>query len=122
MFKIIKNKNPKLCQAYRCKNKKMDRHRFCSKHAKRYQKEVNPENYYFNILRSNANRRGKQFSLTLEEFKVFCKRTGYLEKKGKSAGSASIDRIDPSKGYQLDNIQMITLADNTRKMHEDCPF
>lgn len=122
MFTIIKNKDPKLCCAYRCKNKKQTRDRFCGKHRKRYKKEMNPEAYYFDLLRSNAQRRGKEFKLTLEEFRQFCKETNYLKLKGKSAKSASIDRIDHTKGYEYNNIQVLTLAANTAKHRKDCPF
>jgi hypothetical protein len=41
----------------------------------------------------------------------------------------SIDRKDPTKGYVPGNLQPLSLADNTRKMHTDnsgahpdCPF
>jgi hypothetical protein len=122
MFLIIKNKDPKLCCAYRCKNRRQKRDRFCSKHRKRYKKETNPEAYHFDILRSNAKRRGKDFKLTLEEFKLFCEDTSYLKLKGRSAKSASIDRIDPEKGYEYGNIQVLTLAENSAKRHIDTPF
>lgn len=32
---------------------------------------------------------------------------------------ASIDRKDPSKGYVLSNMQVITVQDNSRKQHID---
>lgn len=70
-------------------------------------------------LRSNAIRRGKEFKLTLEEFAEFCQQTNYIELSGKSTNSMSIDRIDSSKGYSADNIQMVTLAYNARKEHAE---
>jgi hypothetical protein len=50
----------------------------------------------------------------------FCYKTDYLRGKGKTATSYSIDRRndDPANGYwgyRLDNIRIMTLADNTRK-------
>jgi hypothetical protein len=132
MFKIIENKHPKICCAYRCKNNKVNTDRFCSKHRKRWQKETNPESYFFNLLKSNAKRRQKDFQLTLEEFKQFCLETNYLELKGKTAKSASIDRIRSHEGYHINNIQVLSLSNNSKKMHddkknnqpdeEDCPF
>ena len=97
MFKIIDNKNKKLCCAYRC---------------------------------GNAKRRGKDFRLTLAEFELFCEQTNYLVLKGKTAKSASIDRIDHTRGYFIDNIQVLSLSDNSKKQHtdksvnqdDDCPF
>lgn len=86
-------------------------------------KQKNPEKYYFNILRTNAKRRRKEFILTIDEFIQFCKETGYLQNKGKRKESASIDRIDTNKGYSIDNIQVLSLSDNSIKQHaENCPF
>ena len=77
----------------------------------------------------NARRRGKPFSLTLEQFGEFCKRTGYNERKGKTANSMSIDRIRDCDGYHANNIRTITLSANTKRQYdpsvapeENCPF
>lgn len=125
MFKIAKNKPKHLCVAWGCKNPRTPKNRFCSKHNHRYQKEKNPINHTFNLRRSRAKERGIEWNLTLAEFKQFCEENNYMELKGKSAGSASIDRIDPNKGYEVGNLQILTLAQNSAKMHEDrddCPF
>ena len=124
MFVIIPNK--KGCCADRCGKPKGEKDRFCPKHRKRYDKENNPISYVFNILKSNARRRGKSFELTIQEFTSFCIETGYIEKRGKTGKSASIDRIDSSKGYHIENIRVISLSENSRKGNkdpdEDCPF
>ena len=78
------------------------------------------------MLRSNAHRRGKDFTITKEDFKEFCEETNYLELKGRTKNSASIDRIDPSKGYIKGNLQVLTLGQNSAKRWKDekneCPF
>lgn len=125
MFLIIKNKNKELCCAYKCSNKQSKKDRFCSKHSKRYQKEVNPINYAYNTLKCNAKRRGKSFELTLDQFKEFCQQTDYINLKGKTASSLSIDRIKQSEGYHYNNIQPLTLSENSKKgtsKNEDLPF
>jgi hypothetical protein len=119
MFKIIPNKKDGLCRAYRCKNNHPKKDKLCPKHRKRMQKESDPLAYTFNLLKSNANRRNKVFELSIEEFKIFCDESNYLELKGKKGSSASIDRIDPEKGYSLDNIQIMSLSNNSKKMHQD---
>lgn len=119
MFKIINSKPKEICVAYRCKNKKVGTNRFCSKHNHRYQKHKNPMNHTFHILRSHATERGIKFSLSMEEFKDFCQETGYMDTKGKSRLSSSIDRKDPLIGYTRNNIQILELGANTSKMHED---
>jgi hypothetical protein len=129
MFKIIPDKKKKgLCVAYACKNKHSVRDRFCSKHSKRYQKHANPYNYVYGQKKFRALERGIKWNISLDEFIDFCEKTNYLALKGKSADSASIDRIDPNKGYEVGNIQILTLSENTKKMHadnsanEDLPF
>lgn len=126
MFKIAKNKAKHLCVAYRCTNSKNAKDRFCSKHRHRYVKENDPVAYSYHLLKVNAKRRGKGFNLGLEEFREFCKTHDYPTGKGVRKNRLSVDRIDVSKGYQIDNIQLISVSDNSKKWHEvdrgECPF
>ena len=78
-------------------------------------KEGNPISYTYGALRQNARRRKKEFNLTLEEFTTFVKESGYIEGKGIKPESLTIDRIDSSKGYSIDNIQVISMSDNSSK-------
>lgn len=121
-MKIAKHKDPSLCQAYRCKEKKAPHKKFCNKHHARYQKQTNPTGYHYNLLKQNAKRRGKDFSLTLEEFREFCRETNYIELKGKHSKDMSIDRIDSSKGYEKNNIQIMSLGENVRKQRAEEAF
>lgn len=73
----------------------------------------NPLKYAFNNVRDSARRRKIPFLLSLREFEAFCQRTGYLTKKGKEFQDLTIDRIDPSKPYQVDNIRTLTWIDNS---------
>ena len=79
-------------------------------------------NAYHN-LRTNAKRRGKEFTLTIEQFREFCDKTSYMELKGRSAKKLQIDRIENDKGYTADNIQALNGAKNVQKYYaEDLPF
>lgn len=80
----------------------------------RYRKE-NPVKAAYYIMKENAKRRGKQFDLTLEQFEQFVIKTGYMKKKGIFSESYHIDRIDETKGYSIDNLQVLTNAQNVRK-------
>lgn len=124
MFKIIKNKDKSLCCAYKCKNKRASRDRFCPKHRHRFRKENNLLLYTYNALKYNAKRRGKPFSLTIEEFAQFCEESNYLALKGKHKNNMTIDRINSSLGYEIGNIQIMRHGDNSKKQNrdEDCPF
>lgn len=52
--------------------------------------------------------------------------TNYIELKGKTKKSASINRIDPRKGYEIGNIQVLSLQANSSKgcnpPDDDLPF
>jgi hypothetical protein len=65
--------------------------------------------------KDNAKRRGKAFSLTFAEFCEFAVETDYIRGKGITAKSLTIDRIDETGGYHIDNIQAIPNAANIRK-------
>ena len=119
MFKIILTKPKHICQAYRCKSLKGSKDRFCSKHRKRMSKENDLVAYTYYILQSNARRRKKEFVLTLEEFRDFCKETNYIELKGRFGKCMSIDRKNPNKGYSKDNIQIMSVSNNCAKQHSD---
>jgi hypothetical protein len=87
----------------------------CTTCRSRLSRENNQLKYSYNNLKSNAKRRGKDFDLTLEQFKQFCYKTDYLTGKGKTKTSYSIDRIDNNKGYSIDNIRVLTLSANSKK-------
>lgn len=116
MFRIVKHRKPGICVAHGCMNNHTKKDRFCSKHSHRFQKAKNTLSYTYNLLKGNASRRNKEFNITLEEFRIWCDENNYINEKGKTSKSASIDRIDPEKGYEIGNIQKMSLGENTRKM------
>ena len=78
----------------------------------------NPVKYAYDTLKHNAKRRGKYFDLSFEDFQKFCYEFDYIQGKGKTKKSYSIDRIDNDKGYTIDNIRILTLEENSRKHTE----
>lgn len=119
MFKEAKNKKPHLCVAYRCLNNKGTNDRFCYKHRKRYKKETNLLAYTYDLLKQNAKRRKKIFTISLDYFRKWCRDNNYLKLKGKSAKSASIDRDNPNLGYVEGNLKLLSLSANSKKHHTD---
>lgn len=69
----------------------------------------------YSMKKSDAKRRGIDFNWTFEQFKQFCKDTGYMEKKGKGPDDYVIDRIRAWEGYQPDNVQLLTQKENSKK-------
>lgn len=119
-FKIYeaKRESKKECCAYGCKSlpneKKLG---LCHKHYARYRKIKDPVyDRYFNFKR-NALTRCKDFTITLEEFREFCQRTGYIIKKGMRGKNCTIDRIKNNLGYHIGNIQIKSNLANIKKYH-----
>lgn len=111
-----------ICITPFCMNKKKQG-RKCYNCLKDTTKKNNPEKYCWMVLRNNAKRRGKEFTITYEEFLKFLKQNpNYMLKKGIRVKSLQIDRIDNLKGYSLDNIRAITLRENVYKRHNHDEF
>lgn len=109
-------KYPIKCATKFCRNRvgKAEKSPICGKCRARRWKERHPLRYSFNKLRYRAKERGHVFKLTFEQYQRFALASGYAENKGKTAESFSIDRIDPERGYELDNIRCVTLSENSR--------
>lgn len=72
----------------------------------------NPLDAHFNWLKRSAEKRRIPFLLTKEEFRVWCEQTSYLQLVGVNA--MSCDRIDPERGYESDNIRILSYRENAR--------
>lgn len=73
----------------------------------------------FHNIKHRAKQRGVFFALTFAHFKKFCKQTNYIALKGTSPDSLSVDRVIPRLGYVDGNIQVLSVAANSRKRWED---
>jgi hypothetical protein len=122
---LMKAKEPTgKCTTKWCRNPKAKNDRgyplpYCWKCKSRRLKEHYPATYTRNLMKQVAKRRGISFSITLAQWKEFCARTGYLEKRGRKPDSLSIDRIDHRKGYHIDNIRAIPSFLNSWQGHTE---
>lgn len=89
----------------------------CNTCASRKKREKNPMRYAYDTLKSNCVRRHGEawFYLTFEEFAQYAYETKYLQGKGRSKMSWSIDKIDPEMGYFIGNIRPLQVGNNSRK-------
>lgn len=87
-------------------------------HYWRKRKEEDPVYIRYNAFKKNALKRSKDFTITLEEFRGFCERTGYILQKGKRGKNATVDRIRNWEGYHINNIQLLTNRQNVRKYYD----
>lgn len=107
------------CCAHGCKGKPVYKlGGLCSKHYRRKIKAKDPVYDRFTNFKHNALRRCKEFTITLAQFREFCERTGYIIDKGVRGRNATVDRIDNNLGYHIDNIQLLTHAQNVRKYYD----
>lgn len=102
------------CATKGCKNEAAKHRKICEKCKNRLYRENHPLHYHYLDFRKRAKRRGKEFTLTENEFKQFCDLTNYLQEKGIYKDNCSIDRIDPTKGYSFDNIRKVTVSVNSK--------
>jgi len=126
---ISKKKEGRFCCAYACRNKPVKKKGgLCHKHYARKVRELDPVQSRYNQFKGNARKRNKEFTITIEEFRNFCKRTGYIITKGNRGQNATIDRRCNAQGYHLWNIQLLTNRQNALKGDGlngdefDCPF
>lgn len=105
------------CQNKHCRKLAAKDRSICHSCKMKNYKESHPVEYAYQVLKNNAKRRNKEFTLTLDQFKKFCYETGVLHGRGRESTSYHIDRIDDTKGYTADNIQVLTNAQNVLKEH-----
>lgn len=119
-MRIVNSKKEKgvHCCAHGCKSKPVYKlGGLCSKHYRRKVKSKDPVWDRFTNFKHNALRRGKEFTITLDEFRRFCERTGYILDKGVRGRNATIDRRCNAQGYHIWNIQLLTHSQNVKKYY-----
>ena len=108
----------KPCITPGCSKSAAPKHSYCYACAKAANRARYPLKAAYLNLKDNAKRRGKEFDLTFEQFQIFAAKTDYMRKKGIHSESYHIDRIDETKGYTINNIQVITNCENLRKFRK----
>lgn len=108
----------KICKTRKCKKGAAPKSNRCYTCTKRLYRERHPIRNAYNNLRQNAKRRKKDFDLSFEQFKKWAIETSYIKKRGRTATSYHIDRIDPMKGYTLGNIRALTNSENVKRHAE----
>lgn len=124
-FEFKKVKRAGRCPVLYCRrasrdpHRKPSLHRLCSTHAKRLSRLRDPAKALFYDMRSNAKTRGKEWSLTLEQFRGIVAQQNYLDGRGRTRECLHLDRKENHKGYHFDNIQIITCAENVIKGNQE---
>jgi len=114
-YRLTSGGKSDLCIVCSCNRKTRTSRALCDRHAKRLWRARNPTKDAYNNVKNKARRRKKGFTLTYADFVSICEATGYIEHKGQRPEDMSLDRIDPNKGYDFDNLQILTVHQNSSK-------
>jgi hypothetical protein len=115
-FFVLKSQpTPGRCCVRLCRNEAEKHRRFCRRCRQRRFMEDNPVSYTFSQLKKSARRRGIPFLLSMADWESFCEATGYHYLRGRTADELSIDRKRDGDPYSIDNIQILTVSENTAK-------
>lgn len=117
MFEISihKKKEGRFCCAYACTNKPVKKKGgLCHKHYARKLRIETPKKVRYSQMKQKAKQRNIPFSLTLEQFFILCRNTGYLS-KGKRGQNVTVDRRCNFQGYHFFNLQIISHRANASK-------
>lgn len=115
-----RRKDKGLCCEKYCRNKCGNKNPRCGKCDRRNRKLKNPLRSAYDVLKSNAKRRGKVFTITFEYFKKFAIRVDYIAKKGVTKYAYHIDRKNEELGYIPGNLQLLTNEKNVKKYLTYC--
>jgi len=124
-LRIRKTPTPGKCRVAYCRKlpRNLGTHpgstQLCGSHHKEKWRMDNPAHAAFDNLRTSARKRKIPFDLTLEEFLRVIEATSYLDDKGRERHCLHIDRIDVTRGYSLDNLQVLTCGENVVKGHKE---
>jgi len=114
-FRFAQNKHEDLCSVKGCRNKRKPDRRLCCRCHMKLWRARNPMRAAYHALKHGAKSRKIKFTITFDDFKEICTNTGYLAGRGQSPSDLHMDRINPNRGYEVDNLQVLTCSENSRK-------
>lgn len=106
------------CVKFGCRRRARPGKTICCTCSSRLYRLRHDDRYAYYNLRASARRRKIPFILSRSEFLQFCEDTNYLERRGVGGDALTIDRIDPDRPYCIDNLRVLTHADNSSHVWE----
>lgn len=125
MIRLKKTLIPGVCRAYRCTAapRNIATHptstQLCGSCYKAQWRVDNPERAAYGAQRDHARARRIPFTLSFEQWWAVVEPSGYMDGRGCLRHQLHVDRRDPSKGYEVGNIRVITCSENVRKKYVD---
>lgn len=115
---LARNKALGICCHWGCSRPSRPGRADCNTCKSRKTRLKDPLGYLFRQVKESARKRSIPFHLTREQFQTFCEQTGYLDKRGREPDDLTIDRIDSSGPYSVDNIRVLNWLDNCSRTYE----
>lgn len=115
---LARKRREGICKHWGCQNAVAPGRWVCETCKSRKSRINNPERYAFQQVKRSADMRSIPFNLTFDQFLEFDRQTSYVASKGRESESITIDRIDSSRGYEMDNIRALTWSQNCAKKVE----
>ena len=105
------------CRVAFCRNKRARGRQFCHACSRLMYARRHPQRAYYQNLRRHAKERGLVFSLTWERFVEITSDFDWGQYKLSHGERMSIDRVDVARGYEDDNVQVMTVSENCMKQN-----
>lgn len=105
------------CVTKYCKRKRRKHSTKCYTCLSREYRKKNPFRYSYQAFKDNAKRRGKEFLVTYQEYVDFGLKHHLFRPDGTRYNNMTIDRLDCTKGYHVENMQVLTCIENSRKRY-----
>lgn len=104
------------CSTEGCKNETKGR-KLCSTCRSRKTRAADPERYAYNNVKNRARKADIPFTISIEYFRQFCYEYDYIDNKGRTSKSMTVDRIEEGRlpGYVEGNIQGLEKGLNVKK-------
>lgn len=117
------NRAAGICVMYRCRRRaKVKKGGVCNTCASRLARLADPVHYAYTKVKRSAQKRGIAFSISLDEWRVWCEKTAYHDLCGNTAWDMTVNRKDPRKGYSIENIEIMANSHNASRRFDPVPM
>lgn len=108
-----------MCVVKNCRHRFRESHpslQLCHKHYQARWRFLNPKQAGYRALRDHAVARGLEFSIPFEYYLAVMDMAASFDPGAEKRGDrVTVDRKDPTIGYRMGNLQLLTLSENVAK-------
>lgn len=105
------------CLTPDCKKEAVKGRKICNTCKSKIFRSKDQVRYFLANLKRSAIKRHIPFDLELEEFRSWATKVNFRFGIKKHGDRDSVDRIRNNEGYNINNIQKLTVSQNSKKYH-----